>query len=361
MDAGTQQQPSISSRQYDDEGNGEEDEHRFALEPLIRERGVDEFVELMKLKRKGWEAESLDHHFQQQRIVADNSGEKETRIWFIRMRGVLSEINDASRCIPAKREMSFLDVGCCPGGFTSYIMSTNRRATGVGISLEVESGGHESIISPKLMKKFHIIYADLTYFRFTSTHYEDERLRDIPNCIREQRYDLILLDAHHLRKQAKNVGWNYHRLQIAQLIIALMAIGDNGTIVMKLSNPHRDFPAQMLYMLDVLSLNLILCKPTSMHGNRGTFYAIAKGFGLGSQCTRSDVFLKGLQELWVQLTFGGEEGKGRYMKRGDLDFVVTMECLAEHYVDRLVDLCRGVWAVQAEALRNMFRRKGISV
>ncbi|EGN99288.1 hypothetical protein SERLA73DRAFT_73821 [Serpula lacrymans var. lacrymans S7.3] len=345
-----------------DTRDGEEGELKFVLESHIRERGVREFIDLMKLKRIGWRSTTLDGHFQRQRNVADNAGPSQNYAWFIKMKNILGEIDHASDFIPnIEHEFMFLDLGCCPGGFTSYILDSNRKAAGLGISLEVEQGGHMSLLSEKDLERFSITYTDLTYFQLAATRIEDVRLSDIPVCIQERQFDIVLLDAHHLRMQLNGKHWDYCRLQIAQLIIALMAIRDNGTIVMKLSNPHRDSTAQLLYMLDVLSLNLILCKPQSMHANRGTFYAIAKGFGLGSQHERLDVFLKGLQELWVQITFGGEERTGRYMEHGDLDFIVTMECLAENYVDRLVELCRDVWAVQANVLWKMFIKKGIPV
>jgi len=47
---------------------------------------------------------------------------------------------------PRKGPLRFLDLGCCPGGFTSYILSNNPSA---GISSEIETGGHRFLLEDR--------------------------------------------------------------------------------------------------------------------------------------------------------------------------------------------------------------------
>lgn len=70
-------------------------------------------------------------------------------------------------------------------------------------------------------------------------------------------------------------------------------------------------------------------------------------------------YLSGLRELLVQLRSGGRGGRGRMILPGDLDFVATAEAILTEYLDRLIELGRGVWSTQVQGLDRLFRKKGI--
>jgi len=85
-----------------------------------------------------------------------------------------------------------------------------------------------------------------------------------------------------------------------------------------------------------------------MHANRGTFYAVGKGIGEGRHGEKLSGVLLALKELWVELTFGGEEGIGRPMVPGDLDFLVSMDDLVSLHLEWLVKLGTPLWEVHFE-------------
>jgi hypothetical protein len=253
---------------------------------------------------------------------------------------------------------------CCPGGFTSYVLDQNAKARGLGISLEVEKGGHECLLESyhrDLEARFSLLSADLTYFRLGPASTDDPRLKPLPTEIECPSCKLVILDGHFLRKQENGRKWDYDRLLISQLVMGLQAVKAGGTIVLKLSRPDAVHTAKLLYMLDMISNSLTTCKPRSMHANRGTFYAIAKGVRLGADAKRFPAIIEGLKRLWSELTYGGDDGCGRFLDETDLDFIICTEELIDSYLARLIELGRDIWMVQAHHLRRILRKKGIYV
>lgn len=176
----------------------------------------------------------------------------------------------------------------------------------------------------------------------------------------QRTFDLVILDGHHLRTNIAADPWDIDKLLIAQLIIALESVRHGGTIVIKLTYIERVISAQILYMLDVLSRNVFTMKPRTMHAKRASFYAVAYGFAdeEGAEESLKQVVI-GMRNLWCELTFGGEEGRGRFLCEGDLDFLVTaqeLRCGQDGYLDRLVTLGRNVWLVQVIGLNSLMRK-----
>jgi hypothetical protein len=189
----------------------------------------------------------------------------------------------------------------------------------------------------------------------------DPMLKPFPYQIKPRSCHLVILDGHQLRTQEGARRWDYDRLLISQLILGLEAVKHGGTIVLKLSRPARDCTAKVLCMLDMVCGSLLTCKPQTMHTIRGTFYAIAKEAGHGTDAVRLPAIIEGLRKLWFELTFGGENGSGRFMLESDLDFVITTDELIDHYLTRLIELGRGVWMIQAKALRCFLQKRGVVV
>jgi hypothetical protein len=143
--------------------------------------------------------------------------------------------------------------------------------------------------------------------------------------------------------------------------MGLLAVEIGGTVVLKLSKLESVRTARLLYMLDVISGSLSTCKPRSMHATRGTFYAIAKDIGFGSDPFRLPMIVDSLRRLWFELTYSGSDGSGRGLIQSDLDFIISADELAKGYLFRLIELGRTVWMTQASALHGFLRMKGIDV
>jgi hypothetical protein len=258
---------------------------------------------------------------------------------------------------------------CCPGGFTSYVLNTNSDATGVGISLDVEKGGHAYALEEPLRSRFTLHFANMLAINLgtqpinrSDIYSDDEPLIPPPFSESVRPFDAVILDGHYLRtyKTAHSeTPWDRDRLLVSQFIIALQAVAIGGTLVVKMSHAEVVPVAKLLYMLDVLSQTVRLWKPESMHATRGTFYVVAKGVGFGEHGEHLDYCIDGLRGVWQELYSGGEEGKGRFMADTDLDFVVTNEDLVDSYLPRLIKLCNPVWWRQGNALQRWFARKDV--
>lgn len=222
--------------------------------------------------------------------------------------------------------------------------------------MDVEKGGHASFISPDHLKRFNLLFADLTYYQLGPSEIYGKDLKVIPFDIQARRFDLALLDGHNLRTQVHELPWDGVRLSLSQIILGFQSVKHGGTIVIKLSRPETVYTARILYMLDKLCFGLSTCKPKSMHSNRASFYAIAKGVGLGEEGARLPNILNHLKHLWLETTFGGEEGRGRPVTPSDLDFVIKLEDLQNRYLGRLIQLGQKVWKTQAAGIHRLLQK-----
>ncbi|KAI0365199.1 hypothetical protein BV20DRAFT_973507 [Pilatotrama ljubarskyi] len=342
-----------------------------ALAVLAR-KDVQELAELVELRKRGWEDDRLNSHFASLREVADIQNARVNWYWYKRMKGLMGELDEAADCIPASCSLDFLDVGCAPGGFSACVLEKNRHATGVGLTLPASAGGYAFALQPCHRRRYRVVYQDILLYRLhglPGTDSEQADTQTFPEHL-HRRFSLIILDAHALRiyptcsnslEEEKSARAAYRdSLLIAQFIIALSSVRPGGTIVAKLSHVECFPAAHLVYMLDAISDSLVLHKPRMLHSNRGTFYAIAKAVGSGSRSESMARHLGGLRDLWRELRFGGARGTGRYLFTTDLDFIVTADAILEEYVDRLVELGRGVWSTQVDGLRYFFRKKGLA-
>lgn len=334
--------------------------------PTITTKMAPSFIEDKSLKMlnqvrfaKHQQGPSLNAYFHFQRKQSDTPEPHLQQAWFRSMKLVLDEIDTALRCVPIHFQLSFLDVGCCPGGFSSYILSKNPNAYGVGLSLPVSSGGHSFLLEKDLQPRLELHLADITTYQLGPYQYPN--LRYLPSSLISYTFDLVLLDGHPLRTAEadglaplNNVS---DRLLISQLIIGVQSVSPFGTILIKLSKPERPITARILYILDSISCELLTWKPVCMHATRPTFYAVAKGI---RHTQRYAMIVHALQELWVRLTFGGPNGTTlpRRMTHQDLDSIVSREEMVA-YKPRLVKLSQHLWDVQRQSLEGWYKEEGL--
>ncbi|SJL10878.1 uncharacterized protein ARMOST_14273 [Armillaria ostoyae] len=272
---------------------------------LLIDSGCSDLDRLTQLKRKGQRTPAIQQYFRNQREVADNADMDLSERWLKKMKKIMGQIDDHVQwCVPfSGRPFRFLDLGCCPGGFSTYILKKNKQSTGVDISLDPADGGHPYLIEQSLRDRHTIIFADFTLFQLGPQMISSPffNFRSLPKDLTTRQFNLTLLDAHHLRTQA---GSSSDLLAISQIVVALSSIKFGATVVMKLAHPESWYTVRMLFFLDVLSSSLTVHKPYAMHRVQGTFYAIAKGVGGKSERQRflSHNLLPEFQKLWV--TFG---------------------------------------------------------
>ncbi|KAF9027824.1 hypothetical protein BDZ89DRAFT_987059 [Hymenopellis radicata] len=319
--------------------------------------------DLFKLKNKVRQDKMLRLHISAQQDVADNADEDLGQTWFKKMAKIMGQIdNHVKYCVPfpkVGRQFRFLDLGCCPGGFSTYILKKNKTSTGLGVSLPPDAGGHAFLMDPVLQERYSVIFSNIVQFQlglepvfYPYTH-PLPTFPPLPPQLTSREYDLILLDAHQLRNQVDAGAL----LAVSQIIIALSTTKVEGsTIVMKLSNAETPYTARILFMLYMLSSSLIAYKPYLMHRTKATFYAIARGVGGGAvRHSYLQRFLPQFQTLWKELLTRQNSMFGNH----DLDFIASDSDLIA-YAPILNDLCRGVWEVQKNALEALSETLGVN-
>ncbi|KAI1785803.1 hypothetical protein LXA43DRAFT_976029 [Ganoderma leucocontextum] len=352
------------------------DKHEPNLGPsaILARRNVPELQVLVAMRKKGWNEDILDYHFQWQRGIADNPSDVVAFTWFRMMKNVLQEVDLASSgCVPALKPIEFLDVACSPGGFSSYVLRKNKHARGIGISLPVAQGGHAFQLEDLYMSRYEFIEKDILKYDLEPLDAEAtfDATQKFPGRFLG-RFPLVFMDGHALRtyqhprlteltREEWKAAHGAYRdsLLVAQLIIGLESVTPGGTIVTRVSHVECYPAAQLVYLFDHLSEKLILHKPRTMHSSRGTCYVVAKGVGGVRYAKARQLYLAGLRKLLVQLRHGGPDGRGRMIAPEDLDFIATADTILNEYLDRLIELARGVWLAQVEGLNHLFHKKGI--
>ncbi|KAJ3709639.1 hypothetical protein DFJ43DRAFT_1173980 [Lentinula guzmanii] len=338
--------------------------------------GNDDLQLLKNLKRLGHTSPKYREYLRTQQDTADNAGPDLQLVWSKKMKKIMNQIDNSGAAdklwvVPfTNRSFRFLDLGCCPGGFSTYILKKNKESTSVGVSLDPAQGGHPYLLEDALRVRQTVIFADMTTFQLgdpeavnPTPSYTQPPLIPVPNILFARDFDLVLLDAHHLRNQT---GSSHDLLAISQVLLALLSIKFGGTIVMKLASPDSQYSATMLFMLDMLSTSIQVHKPYAMHRMQNSFYVIARGVG-GKPDRRlylQNEVIPGLRRVWECLrqrnrNSGPRNGSGKEgLVVGDLDFIVDKKQL-ESYGGRLHELCSCVWKLQATALETLFAEMGI--
>ncbi|KAG8746249.1 hypothetical protein FRC10_005498 [Ceratobasidium sp. 414] len=238
---------------------------------------------------------------------APSAGESDEESYLLRMRFALQEMDKGIDFVKGER---FLDLGCCPGGFSTYVLSKLPTIHGEGVSLPVEQGGHSLAIPVELRSRFQIHWGDMTRFNHAPEHAGSGRLSGRPNFpVPPNSFDLVLADGHippelMMVKEAQRFARDL--LLVSQLLAAVRAVKLGGTILVKLSLSlaNKTFDGLMhriVLGLDKLSdTPLVALKPKSIYGSRGSFYVLVRDV---EAVPRRMVELS-LESAWVQLAEG---------------------------------------------------------
>ncbi|GLI59850.1 hypothetical protein VaNZ11_001838, partial [Volvox africanus] len=228
-----------------------------------------------------------------------------------RMRHIMFEIDQSnSDFIGGRKEpFQFLDVCCCPGGFSTYALTAgSAQRKGIGFSLPPALGGHLPAI-PLETDKYLLHFVDVT------TVAAGVRVGDmavgVPGCPVHALHlnaapdappvgtcHLVILDGSFLggkdwiHKETTlpdldNPAFNVYgsetaahkALLIAQLIIMANNLGPGGVLVLRLNMFTDMFTAGVLGLLrHVFHGDVCSYKPRTCHVHRGSYYLVCTGF-----------------------------------------------------------------------------------
>ncbi|CAE7147537.1 unnamed protein product [Rhizoctonia solani] len=236
-------------------------------------------------------------------------GESDEESYLLRMRYAMQEMDTEIEFVVGQR---FLDLGCCPGGFSTYVLTKLPGILGDGVSLPVELGGHSLAIPEALRSRFTVHWGDITRFNHAVEHNGLGRFNGLATFpIPPNTYDLVIADGHRPPILLQQLGREHQcardLLLISQLLAAIRAVKVGGSILIKLSlslaNQTLDgFMHRVVIALGELSsrIPLVALKPKSIYATAGSFYILVRGV---EAIPRRGLELK-LETLWVGLLEG---------------------------------------------------------
>ncbi|KAG8916226.1 hypothetical protein FRC01_003286 [Tulasnella sp. 417] len=310
--------------------------------------GCKVLAELYELYREGWQDPTLDAYFQNWREKSAQPSTFHTAIsWSKTYCRSMHDMNRQMKFIP-DGPLNFLDLGCAPGGYSKCILETNPSAIGTGVCLPVNDGGHLFMLPKHMRARYTVHYADMTKYNLRKG---GGNRHAYPPPFQPASFDLVVADGHPLHTREFNARVPYV-LVVTQLIIAINAVKEGGTIFIKLSKLASFNTACVLYLLDSICSSLETIKPRTVHGNRGTFYTIARGVQRGEVLKG---YLNVLHQMRQEL-LNSDLDSGRVPRV--YERITTFARLKEGYIPRLIELGTPVWEVQKEHLDWFIRNKG---
>ncbi|KIK69999.1 hypothetical protein GYMLUDRAFT_236448 [Collybiopsis luxurians FD-317 M1] len=295
-------------------------------------------------------------------------------------------INKLSLTIPCVQDVfRFLDLGCRPDSFASFILNNTPLAFGVGISLPQEMSLYQRCHRHYLSfaEKFRHYFLDISKLDMRSQTQRSNQPNshaspglvlkkppeeldfvnkdDSEDAQVSKKFSLVIIDNQFVDSEStRNTSTDL--FFISQLLLALQCLVPGGTLVVRLTHPESVKTAKFLYMFDILASTVASFKPREMVGDPGSFYAVAQGIGYGPHGHKMPEIIEELRKLWGKLLLEPSSPgplKSQGVRRGmlesrDLDFLIYTRDLKDlttsDYVRRLAEHGEMVWTRQLEMI-----------
>lgn len=204
------------------------------------------------------------------------------------------------------------------------------------------------MLSRYLRNRYTSHYADMTKYNLYRGNVKGYG-RPLP--FPPESFNLVILDGHLLYTRDFDARAS-HVLLITQLVIALDAVKEGGTLFIKLSRLASLPTASVLYLLDSICTSLETLKPRKLYGSRRSFYAVVRGVRRGESLDRWIGILHQMRQECVNGEASWDQLQLVYGR------IITLRWLKENYIPRLIELGTPVWEVQKECLASVIRDKG---
>ncbi|KAF4633576.1 hypothetical protein G7Y89_g4541 [Cudoniella acicularis] len=334
-----------------------------------------EFVRVTEFRDRGWiqNKEKGDAFFKLQREKADNADEIGEKRFYSMMLQLADEMQSKTGAFFPQKSFSFggpllprgglsplgsrenefksLDICMAPGGYTAAVLKYHPNAKAYGITLPIEQGGHPLHIPKNRLAGLKLLDITMLAAEFTdrplpANHPGRAEFLSV-RPFRHYAFDLVFCDGMVLRTQERPTYREENevtRLSCSQMILAMQRVAEGGTIIMLLHKIDSWGAASILYTFSKFA-KVEVFKPTKKHATRSSFYLIAKEVRSGSEDAKKAV--QEWKDAWWKATFGGEGGTGE--PKQDPPESVVMGVM-EDFGERLMEMGRPVWRIQADAL-----------
>ena len=199
--------------------------------------------------------------------------------------GCCRELDEAGNL--TERHLTFLDLGCAPGGFSLYFLE--KGLTGVGVTLPAAPGFHA--VDPRLLeaKNYDLRFLDCTV-NPSGVVFGREKTENAGEI--SDFYDVVVAGARFSRVgkkndddseatltlEKKNAGDPTRRLLTAQLLVAFRHLKPDGSLVVVLNITPTLPYACVLCVLRENFREVIAVKPASNFQYISSCYVVANGF-----------------------------------------------------------------------------------
>lgn len=261
----------------------------------------------------------------------------------------LNNRTEAFHVLHTSEKPSALDMGMAPGGFSKTILDKYPKASVRAITLPNTDGGHAIQLDDANLKlelrDINTLAGDLGLSSVPETHPGAETLT-LEKLLGEELYDVAICGCQVTRTQQREqwrVDREPRRLQLAQLVIAMEHLKDNGTLIAVLHKPESFDTAEILRLFSGFS-NITLFKPVKAHAKRSSFYMVAKKV----RPLMAVETIEAWKEEWRIATLGSQNEYEVLTRRSAED----AQTMLDQFGEELVRLGRLVWATQAKALEK---------
>ena len=241
------------------------------------------------------------------------------------------------------------------------MLQNSPKATGIGTSLPTNSGGYELAIPKELLPRIDIHMVDLTTYDIAPSIPKPvssaQELTPLP--FEPSSLDLVICDGQWVLNPDNFLRpWNWTRLQISQLLIALRAVSPEGTIFLRLASVERTLTGRILLALCRIANIVRTTKSSQFQALRSYFYVLVQQVKPDSEEYKE--LVRALERLWYIMTFEGEEGYGRDITSDDEEAITSIkELTSEQGLQNIVRLGTPVWNVQHRALSSFLCSQGV--
>ncbi|OCH88070.1 hypothetical protein OBBRIDRAFT_735136 [Obba rivulosa] len=281
-------------------------------------------------------------------------------------------------CFGGGKIRTFLDLGCSPGGFSSWILKHNRSATGVGITLpdaDAKWAMPDDMIS--MPDRYRVQFDDLNNLTMCAITEGREPLIDQTNQASSAPthggFDLVIAGA--FPTLSGRISWFVRaRLFFSQLLIVLSNLAQGGSCVVCINAKPFLWIVDAIGMLRRYFTDIGASKAGKLHSVRTSCYLVCRNFGASEEelqlCTSwlHDVLrrLDGMSETPADAPDTGsphteeddrqDEEQDGESPEGSLPLFggASMSEIFDMQHRFVLDLFEPIWALQYNSIRDRF-------
>ncbi|KFG77957.1 FtsJ-like methyltransferase family protein [Metarhizium anisopliae] len=348
-----------------------------------------QYAKLHKIRQQGSNNPDVDEYYKLKRAWSKH------KLWempddnlckgqdpYLKMRCEMSEELDQDQKVLSILEEtpqpSVLETGMAVGGFSQHVLDRYPHARITGISMPGEEGGcpvgFESDNVHSVLKNVGTLAGDVGVSDIPDTHHMETSLTMESVLPAGEEYDLIFCQERPVReprtkatrKKGKNRPrknkkmpgkrqiWSnspkYIRILMAQLVIAMKHLRENGTIVVlmrKADDAHTFLLLDSIWKFSEVSLY----KHRLWHQTTSWFYLVAKKVQTRSE--KAAVAIETWRQKWKNTL--GEAGVADGSAESVDEEVQAVSELLEDRGKLLIELAAPVWEAQADGLESLFK------